>query len=348
MNLGSREFDFIQTDHTIIIAEIGVNHNGDPALAEKLVDAAVQAGADAVKFQAFCAAKEISKYAAKAAYQQATTFGGTQLEMCQAFELDAAVLKGLKNYCASVKIGFLCSVFDFDTLDMLVDEVQVETIKIPSGEITNLPMLKYIGGKNMAAFLSTGASTLAEVELAVAALLQSGCPDLVLFHCVSSYPAPYECVNLRAMRTLREKFGLQVGFSDHTLGIQTAIAAAALGAVAIEKHLTLDRTMAGPDHQASIEPQELAELVKGVKIANLVLGSPLKQPVACEAANLPLIRKSLVAGVDLPRGSKLSRELVAIKRPSGGIEPEDLERVIGRTVKRDIAADTLLQWEDLD
>ena len=186
---------------------------------------------------------------------------------------------------------FLVSAFDFDSVNLLVDELKVETIKIPSGEITNFPMLEYIGGKKKAVILSTGASNLAEVGLAVETLLKSGCPELVLLHCVSSYPAPYESINLRAMRTLQQGFGLPVGFSDHTVGNQAAIAAAVLGAVAIEKHLTLDRNMEGPDHRHRSSLPEMAELVKGVRIANLVLGSPSKRPALCEAPQIAVNSK---------------------------------------------------------
>jgi N,N'-diacetyllegionaminate synthase len=228
-----------------------------------------------------------------------------------------------------------------------VDELKVDTIKVASGEITNLPMLEYIGSKKRAVILSTGASTLAEVGIAAELLLKKGCPELVLFHCVSSYPAPYANINLRAMKTMREAFGFPVGFSDHTLGNQTAIAAVALGAVAIEKHLTLDRNMEGPDHRASVEPLEMAELVQGVRIVNQVLGSPYKKPALCETPNLPLIRKSLVAATNLMPGTILSREMVEIKRPLGGIEPGDLNKVIGRTIKCAVNADALLKWEDL-
>jgi Sialic acid synthase len=348
MNFGARDFDFQEADQTVVIADIGVNHNGKPEIAKQLIDAAVEAEIDVVKFQVFNSEKEISKHAMKAEYQQETgTVGVNQLEMCKALELSGPVLKELQNYCFSFKMAFLCTAFDFDSVDLLVDELKVETIKIPSGEITNLPLLEYISGKKKAVILSTGGSTLPEVGTAVETLLKTGCPELVLFHCVSSYPAPFESINLRAMKTMRECFGLPVGFSDHTPGLQAAIAATALGAVAVEKHLTLDRKMEGPDHRASLEPQEMAELVKGVRIANLVLGSPGKRPALCEAVNLPLIRKSLVANTDLKRGTSLSLAMIGIKRPAGGIEPGDLYKIIGRTLKNSLEADALIQWEDL-
>ncbi|HEX3044583.1 MAG TPA: N-acetylneuraminate synthase family protein [Bacillota bacterium] len=348
MNFGYKDYDFNTSDQTVVIAEIGVNHNGQPEIAKQLVDAAVETGVDVVKFQVFHAEKVISKLALKAPYQKETVKdGNSQLEMCKALEFSGQVLLELKNYCAAVRMPFLCSAFDFDSVDLLVDELKVETIKIPSGEITNIPLLEYIGAKKKAGILSTGASSLAEVGIAVETLLKSGCPELVLFHCVSSYPAPYEEVNLRAMKIMKEGFGLPVGFSDHTIGNQAAIAATALGAVAIEKHLTLDRNMEGPDHRASIEPAEMAELVKGVRIANLVLGSPLKRPVSCEAFNLPLIRKSLVAGANLLQGAELTREMIEIKRPLGGIEPGDLRKIIGRTLKHPLEADVMITWADL-
>lgn len=347
MNFESRDFSFEDGDDTIVIAEVGVNHNGDLAIARSLVDAAAEAGAHVVKFQAFRSEKEISKYAPKAPYQQETTSSeGSQLDMCKALELSGSDLLKLKDYCAKLKVPFLCAAFDFDSVDLLVDELRVQTIKIPSSEVTNIPFLHYIGAKSTGVILSTGASTLAEVGLAVDALLRSGCPELVLFHCVSSYPAPHDEVNLRAMITLKDVFGLPVGFSDHTLGSPTAIAAATLGACAIEKHFTLDRNMVGPDHRASIEPHELAEMVRGVKIANLALGSAVKRPTPCELPNLALIRKSLVASRDLKKGTKLTRNMIEIKRPQGGIEPSDMEKILGLTLRKDVGEDMLLKWED--
>ncbi|HBE77703.1 MAG TPA: N-acetylneuraminate synthase [Firmicutes bacterium] len=348
MNLGYRNFEFNRADQTLVIAEIGVNHNGDLETARKLVDAAARAGVDAVKFQAFRAEKEISRHAVKAPYQEkSVALGANQLEMCKALELSGPALLEMKNYCASIKMSFLCTAFDFDSVDLLTDELKVETIKIPSGEITNFPLLTYIANKKKAVILSTGASNLAEVGMAVETLQKAGCPELIIFHCVSSYPALFDCLNLRAMKALQKGFGLPVGFSDHSTGIYAAITAAALGAVAVEKHFTLDRKMVGPDHQASIEPDEMAELVKGIQIANSALGSPLKKPSPCEIANLPFIRKSLVAAVDLQQGSVLSREMIEIKRPLGGIEPGDLPKIIGRTLKNAVREDAPITWEDL-
>jgi len=348
MNFETRTYGLRDGDDTLVIAEVGVNHNGRPEIARRLVDEAAKAGAHIVKFQAFRSEKEISKFAVKTPYQEETTSAsGNQLEMCKALELSGPVLREMKEYCASIGMPFLCAAFDFESVDLLVDDLRVQTIKVPSGEITNLPFLKYIGSKKIGVILSTGASTLAEVGLAVDTLRLAGCPELMLFHCVSSYPAPCDEVNLRVMETMKRAFHLPVGFSDHTLGNAAAITAAALGAAAIEKHFTLDRTMEGPDHRASIEPHEFKAMVEGVRIANQSLGSSVKAPVACELPNLHLIRKSLVASKILVRGTRLTRNMIGIKRPQGGVEPADLEKILGRTLIRDVEEDAPITWGDL-
>jgi len=268
--------------------------------------------------------------------------------MCKALEMSASTLREMKEYCAVRKMPFLCSAFDFESVDLLVDDLKVQTIKVASSEVTNIPFLKYIGERKMAVVLSSGASTLAEVGLAVQALREAGCRELMLFHCVSSYPAPYDQINLRAMATMNNAFGLPVGFSDHTIGSAAAIAAAALGAVAIEKHFTLDCTMEGPDHRSSIEPKEMAELVQGVKIADQAQGSSIKEPAPCEQPNRHLIRKSLVTAANLSKGTRLTREMIEIKRPQGGIEPMDIEKIIGLTINKDIEEDAHITWGDID
>jgi N-acetylneuraminate synthase len=347
MHFESREIDFSKPDQTIVIAEVGVNHNGDPRIAKQMVDAAIAADVDIIKFQAFKSEKEISKFAAKTPYQQETTTDqGNQLEMCKALELSGPALKQLKDYCASRGAPFLCAAFDFDSVDLLVDELKVHSMKIASSEVTNLPFLEYIAARKVGVILSTGASTLSEVGVAVATLKRAGCPDLILLHCVSSYPTPHDQVNLRAMATMRAAFGVPVGFSDHTTGISVPTAAAALGACAVEKHFTLDRNMEGPDHRASIEPDELAAMVVAVRSANAALGSPVKQPSPCELPNLDLIRKSLVAASELKRGTRITRTMVEIKRPAGGILPADLGKVVGLTLNRDVGEDEALQWSD--
>lgn len=348
MDFGSRSYNFLPSEGTLVIAEVGVNHNGDVAIAERLVDVAIASGAHIVKFQAFKSEKEISKFAAKAPYQQETTSSqGNQLEMCKALELSAQDLSRLKVYCENRKMPFLCAAFDFDSVDLLVDNLRVKSMKVASSEVTNLPMLEYIGSKKVGVILSTGASTLQEVGLAIQALKSGGCPELALLHCVSSYPTPPEQVNLAAMKTMEREFRLPVGFSDHTQGIEVPIAAAALGAAAVEKHFTLDRNMPGPDHRASIEPHELTALVSGVRIANVSIGDGVKRPAPCEEPNLSLIRKSLVAVGDLKKGTRLQRNMIELKRPSGGIAPADLSKVLGRTLLKDVEDDAPIQWADL-
>jgi N,N'-diacetyllegionaminate synthase len=348
MHFESRDYSFADGEPTRVIAEIGVNHNGSPEIAMQMVDAAIAAGADIIKFQAFISEKEISRYAAKAPYQKETTSSeGNQLDMCKALEMKPETLRQMKAYCAERNAPFLCAAFEFDSVDLLVDDLKLSTIKIPSPEVSNLPFLEYIGSKRTSVILSTGASTLAEVGLAIETLQRAGCPELILFHCISSYPAPFEQVNLRAMATLKSAYRLPVGFSDHTIGSQAGIAAAALGACAIEKHFTLDKTMEGPDHRASIEPHELAELVNGVRIAHSVLGDGIKRPVPCELENLPLIRKSLVASRALSRGTRLSADMVEIKRPEGGIAPGDLHKIIGMTLTCDLEFDQPISWTSL-
>lgn len=348
MDFGSRSYNFSPEEGTIVIAEVGVNHNGDVKLAEKLVDVAIEAGAHIVKFQAFNSEKEISKFAAKTPYQQETTSSeGNQLEMCKALELSPKELLHLKEYCEKRKMPFLCAAFDFGSVDALTDVLKVKSMKIASSEVTNLPMLEYIGKKKVGVILSTGASTLTEVGVAIDTLISAGCPELILLHCVSSYPTPPEQANLRAMETMRRAYGVPVGFSDHTQGVDVAITAAALGAAAIEKHFTLDCNMEGPDHRASIEPHELKALVQGVKVANVSQGDGIKRPAPCEEPNLMLIRKSLVAVGNLKKGTRLTREMLDMKRPAGGALPADLHKVIGRTLAIDIEDDAPIQWNEL-
>ncbi len=348
MRFGIREFAFMDEDPCVVIAEVGVNHNGDPEIARRLIDAAASANVDIVKFQSFKSEKEISRYAPKAPYQKETTSSkGNQLDMCKALELSGDVLLEMQEYCARRNVGFLCTAFESDSVDLLVDKLGIDTIKIPSGEVTNIPLLEYIGSRCRSAILSTGASTLAEVGSAVEALRRGGCEELLLFHCVTSYPAEVADANLRAMETLRRAFCLPVGFSDHTQGINVSIAAAALGASAIEKHFTLDCNMPGPDHRASIEPDELAEMVRGIRQAQLALGSTMKQPQQCELPNLSLVRKGLVASRPLRIGEKLDRSMIEIKRPAMGIQPADLPKVLGMILTADVEEDAPIRWDDL-
>lgn len=348
MRLGSREFVWDRSSPVVVIAEVGVNHNGDPALARKMIDVATRAQVDVIKFQAFNSEKEISRFAPKTPYQEETTSAeGNQLEMCKALELDGRVLVEMQERCAEQGVGFLCTAFDSDSVDTLVDTLGVEAIKIPSGEITNLPFLEYVASRCPAVVLSTGASTIGETGLAIEALRRGGCEELLLLHCVTSYPASIGEVNLRAMETMRRAFGVPVGFSDHTQGITVALAAAALGCAAIEKHFTLDRAMPGPDHRASIEPHELAAMVRGIRDVERALGTAIKEPQPGEIPNLQLVRKGLVASRHLAAGMRLTRDMIEIKRPAYGVVPADLTKVIGMVLTADVEEDAPIRWEDL-
>jgi N,N'-diacetyllegionaminate synthase len=349
MDFGGRIHTFADGAPPLVIGEVGVNHNGDPELARRLVDVAVQAGVDIVKFQVFKSENEISRFAQLAPYQQVTTSAPVnQLELCKALELSHSATSELKRYCSERKVGFLCSVFDSDSLRFLVDELRVTNVKVASGEITNRPFLEEIGRCKLGVILSTGGSTLAEVAEAVNVLTSSGCPELVLLHCVSSYPAPANELNLSAMQTLRREFRLPVGFSDHTPGIEAAIVATSLGAAAVEKHFTLDRNMSGPDHRASIEADELKRLVTAVRLAHAGLGDGIKGPAPSELENLPLIRRSLVASRPLRKGQRLTRDMIAIKRPAAGIPPGDLDKVLGKRLVCDLENDQPITWSSLD
>ena len=348
MDFFAGSFGFLDGQEPVVIGEIGVNHNGDLAIARRLIDVAVEADVDIVKLQAFKTEKAVSKFAAMAPYQEQSVPEATsQLELVRPLELSGPQLLELKVYCDKRKMPFLCTAFDFDSLDMLVDTIKVTTMKVASSEITNIPFLERIGRHGLAAILSTGASTLAEVAAAIEALRRGGCPELILLHCVSSYPTPVDELNLRAIQTLGREFGLPVGFSDHSQGIQAAITAVALGAVAIEKHFTLDRTMEGPDHAASLEPGELQMLVREIKATYRSLGDGVKRPMPCEMENLPLIRKSLVANFPLARGTRLSREMIEIKSPADGIQPGELDKVLGRVLLCDLEEDRPITWECL-
>jgi len=348
MKFGVKELAFDQSPPVVIVAEVGVNHNGDPRLAREMIDVAVHSQVDVVKFQAFNSEKEISRFAPKTPYQEESTSAqGNQLEMCKGLELDGEVLMEMQATCAERGVGFLCTAFDIDSVDTLVDRLGVEAMKVPSGEITNLPFLEYIGSRCRAVILSTGASTISETGLAIEALRKGGCEELVLLHCVTSYPASVAEVNLRAMETMRRAFGVPVGFSDHTQGISVAIAAAALGAAVIEKHFTLDRSMQGPDHRASVEPHDLTAMVHAIRDVEKALGRPTKAPQPGEMPNLALVRKGLVASRRLPAGTRLTEEMIQIKRPAYGIAPADATKVVGMVLTADVEEDAPIRWEDL-
>jgi N,N'-diacetyllegionaminate synthase len=328
-----------------IIAEIGVNHDGSLPKARRLVDVARSCGADTAKFQTFRAGRLAARGAPTAAYQQAH-HAGDQLGMLSRLELGEDDFRALHAHCADRGIRFLSSPFDLASLDFLLT-LNLDTIKLGSGELTNFPLLARLGRAGRRVILSTGMAILGEVEAAVSALRAAGGDQIVLLHCVTQYPAPIAEVNLRAMQTLAAAFGLPVGYSDHTPGIEVAAAAAALGAVVIEKHLTLDRGAAGPDHAASSDPEEFADLVRAVRNVEACLGDGIKRPAACEVDNMVVARKSLVAARDLAAGSVLRRQDLEVKRPGDGIAPAHLDHVVGMRLARDVAADTVLRWEDL-
>jgi N-acetylneuraminate synthase len=333
--------------HVFVIAEAGVNHNGSLDLALQLVDAAKASGADAVKFQTFRADLLATRSAHKAAYQERTTANSeSQFQMLQRLELDEAAHRCLIEHCREVGIQFLSSPFDAQSADLL-DAMDLPLYKIPSGEITNLPFLEHLAGKGRPLILSTGMSTLGEVEEAVELLKTAGATELTLLHCVTEYPAPYADVNLRAMLTLKMAFGLPVGYSDHTPGIEIAIAAVALGAEVIEKHFTLDRSLPGPDHAASLEPGELQQMVTAIRHVEAALGNGIKAPAACELPNISVARKSLVAFRPLPAGHRLTAGDLDIKRPGNGLAPKMIPALIGRRLRAALDKDEVITWDHL-
>jgi len=345
---------------TLIIAEAGVNHNGDLSLALELVDKAAEAGAQCVKFQTFKAAKLASASAKKAAYQTRTTDGTeSQLAMLQRLELSLEDHEAIMARCAERGVRFLSTPFDMDSLALLTGTFALPEIKLGSGELTNAPLLLAAGRSGARIILSTGMGSLSEVEEALGVLAFAMCREgqpkgradfavalldlavwpvlaerVTLLHCTTEYPAAVEDTNLRAMETLRRAFGLRVGYSDHTVGEAVSLAAVALGAAVLEKHFTLDRTLPGPDHAASLEPGELASLVRGVRAVEQALGTGIKQPGAAEVANRAVARKSLLAARDLPAGHVLSLEDIAVKRPGDGLSPMALWDMVGTVTVR--------------
>jgi len=343
--LGGRR---IGDGRAFVVAEAGVNHNGDMALARRLVDAAADAGADAVKFQTFRTDALVSRVAPKAGYQVETTGAGeSQRTMLARLELNEAQHAELRDRAAGRGIVFFSAPFDEASADTL-ERLGVAVFKVPSGEITNTPFLRHIASKGRPMILSTGMSTLAEVDAAVAAIREAGDPPLVVLHCLSAYPAPPAEVNLRAMAVLRDRYGVPAGFSDHTLGIDVSLAAAALGAAVIEKHITLDKTLPGPDHRASLEPAEMAALVRGIRTIESALGDGAKRAMPSEEDTRNVARKSLVAARALKAGERLTRAAIAIKRPGTGIPPTDLDRALGRVLRHDLAIDEVISWSALD
>jgi N,N'-diacetyllegionaminate synthase len=329
----------------LVVAEAGVNHNGDLQLARRLVEKAAEAGADLVKFQTFAADRLVTRDATKADYQQrATDASESQHAMIRKLELSVDAHRMLIDHCRQHQIGFFSSGFDEPSIDLLA-ALGFDCFKIPSGEITNLPYLRHVGRLGQSVILSTGMSQLEEVGAALQALEAVGTPrsKVTVLHCNTEYPTPMEDVNLRAMQTIRDTFGVAVGYSDHTLGIEVAVAAVALGATVIEKHFTLDRSLPGPDHRASLEPDEFKAMVQAIRNIERALGDGVKRPSPSETRNLPIARKSLVAARTIRAGELFSADNLAAKRPATGISPMHWDEVVGRVARRDFAPDDMIE-----
>ena len=335
------------TDHTLIIAEAGVNHNGSIELAKKLVEKAKEAGVDYIKFQTFKASKLVTKAAKQAEYQQKNIGkeGDSQYQMLKKLELSPEEHEVLIDYCHQLGIRFFSTAFDFDSIDYL-HSLNLGLWKIPSGEVTNYPFLKRIAAFNEPTILSTGMCDMEDVRSAVEALYNNGLSkkNLILLHCNTEYPTPFEDVNLKAMDALRKEFGVEVGYSDHTKGIEVPIAAVALGATVIEKHFTLDRNMEGPDHKASLEPDELKAMVSAIRnIEKAVGGDGTKHVSDSEKKNIAIARKSIVAASDIKAGEEFTEQNLTVKRPGNGISPMKWDEIVGKKAIRDFAEDELIE-----
>lgn len=331
-------------NRTLIIAEAGVNHNGDLNLAKQLIDAAAASGADLVKFQTFNADRLVTRSAKKAGYQNQTTDSEeSQHAMLRRLELSAEMHNELIAHCALRNIGFFSTGFDIESIDLLRSLGQ-DHFKIPSGEITNLPYLRNIGRLGKTVILSTGMATMGDIEAAIDVLGRAGTPraNITVLHCTTEYPTPMDEVNLRAMQSIHAAFGVAVGYSDHTSGIEVAIAAVAMGASVIEKHFTLDRNLPGPDHKASLEPEDLKAMVAAIRNIEIALGDGIKRLTPSEARNKPIARKSLVASKSIKSGEIFSAQNITTKRPGTGISPMRWDEVMGQVAQRDYQEDDLI------
>lgn len=340
----------INKNKVFIIAEAGVNHNGSMDLAKKLIDAAVDGKVDAVKFQTFIAENVISKFAEKADYQKASTgHNESQLDMVKKLQLSFNDFIELKKYCETKGIMFLSTPFDMPSVDFL-STLKMGLWKIPSGEITNMPYLQKIGSFNEEVIFSTGMSTLADIENAIALLINAGTSknNITVLHCNTEYPTPMSDVNLKAMITIKNAFDINIGYSDHTLGIEIPIAAVALGATVIEKHFTLDKSLPGPDHKASLEPLELKAMVESIRNIEAALGTGTKIPSESEKKNMTIARKSIHLVKNVCKGTVLTISDLTIKRPGNGISPMFLNQIIGCTTKNDLIEDSILHFKDID
>jgi len=338
-------------DKVIIIAEAGVNHNGSLELAKELIDVATRAGVDYIKFQSFKSSKVVTALAKKALYQQKNIADGddSQLDMAKKLELSYSDHRAIVDYCGMKGIGFLSTAYDDESMDML-QAFGVDFIKIPSGEITNLPYLRKAASYNKPIIISTGMAFLGEVESAIRVLVENGVrrDSICVLHCNTEYPTPIGDVNLMAMQTIGHALKVKVGYSDHTLGIEVPIAAVALGACVIEKHFTLDRNMTGPDHKASLEPNELLNMVLAIRnIEQAICGDGLKTPSKSELANIPIVRRSIHLSRTVLKDSILKQDDLIMKRPGYGISPMEIDRVIGKRTLRDLSEDHCLVWTDI-
>ncbi|MDD2476654.1 MAG: N-acetylneuraminate synthase [Dysgonamonadaceae bacterium] len=326
-----------------LIAEAGVNHNGQLELAKKIVDEAKEAGADCIKFQTFIAKNIVSKSAAKAEYQKRQTdVYESQFDMLKKLEISFDEFIELSEYCREKDIEFLSTAFDFDSIDFL-NSLNMKRWKIPSGDITNLPYLIKIARLGKPIILSTGMSTLEDIRVAIAVLKENGAGDITVLHCTTEYPTPFEDVNLNAMLTIQNEFGVSVGYSDHTKGIEIAVAAVAMGATVIEKHLTLDRSMEGPDHKASLEPDDFKMMVSAIRNVEVAIGNGEKKPADSERKNMSIARKSIIAKRDILKGEYFTEENLTVKRPGNGISPMKWFEVIGQKALRNFVEDELIE-----
>lgn len=329
-------------NRTLVIAEAGVNHNGSYEIACQLVDAAKDAGADYIKFQTFHSENLVSKNAKKADYQVETTVEDTQLNMLKKLELSEQEFICLKDYCRKKEIRFLSTPFDFDSIRFL-DQLDIPFWKIPSGDVTNYPYLVALAKTGKPIVMSTGMCDLSDISNAIRVLKENGAGDISLLHCNTEYPTPYEDVNLRAVLTMKNEFGCEVGYSDHTKGIEIPIAAVVMGASIIEKHFTLDRNMEGPDHKASLEPDELKQMITSIRNIEKAMGSGEKAPTKSETKNISVARKSIIASRNIQQGEVFTESNITTKRPGSGISPMRWNEVLGQTAKRDFREDELIE-----
>lgn len=327
-----------------IIAEAGVNHNGSLKLAKKLVDEAKNAGVDCIKFQTFMAENIVSKTAVKAEYQKQNTNNSceSQYNMLKKLELSFSDFIELNNYCKAKNIQFLSTAFDFDSIDFL-SSLDMNVWKIPSGEITNLPYLIKIANLGKDVILSTGMSTMEDIQNALSVLKTNGAGNITVLHCTTEYPAPFTDVNLKAMLTIKDEFNVNIGYSDHTKGIEIPISAVALGATVIEKHFTLDKNMQGPDHKASLEPYELKKMVKSIRNVESALGDGIKRLAESEKKNISIARKSIIAKRDIKKGEIFTQENLTVKRPGNGISPMKWFEILGQEAIKDFKEDELIE-----